>query len=872
MRRRAPVDLMPAAPAQAMHRTTPSARGWSLWRLFQCRNAGFDASTVLALADEACALSADALAEARKEAATLWLEVERAIATQKNRLLHRQSEARADSAEYASFADAIKATRAAQKAAAKHRLSAQVLREISAERAAALTSATQRCERLEADYAGGFAQASRGIVARLQSLAGDTRFREAVIWQNKDLARRVLTPFARGQPGRDPRRDEEVIAGYLQRYCAKNDTIGFFGPVGWGTWTDGAALVLLLPSPAAREPGEARFEAWAIQALAERMSTDSRLAPWRPVTRAPYLNLDGVKLRLPGGGATTLTQEVAEVLRCCARARAARGISTEILRHPFLAFDAEAEVLEVLRDLAQARRVHLGFAVRHSDAQPLAHLSAEIALVDDPALRGVIEAQISTLALAKAAVDAAAGNPEALAPALEVLDLSFEAATGVSATRNQGQTYGARTIVYRDHRWDAEARLGVALREMLQPPLDIVLDGARWFCHEAALIFRDSLVDLHARLAGGTTVVDLPTFWLHAQDLFFGAGPHRIADLQARLGAKWSALLRVDAGGECIALRSEDLAVEAATTFATLGAGWRGALHHCPDIMIAASNLAAVERGEVTFVLGEVHVGYNTLAVHTLVDQLPDPTALLDMLHADLVSPRIIPITSVVGEGAPIRTQVVTDRRRDIELCLSYGAPPLEPERALASADLVIERVGASLRMRERGGRGLDVDVLDAFGLLLSGFIADKFSILPPQPAVPRIAIDQLVIQRRTWRISGEALAFLAKGDDADRFVALRRWARQNGLPRWLFVRAPHERKPFYLDLCSPLLMRLLATQVRKALRDGSGKDADFALSEMLPAHGEIWMPLARGGGHCTSEFRFVAVHEADLRGAQDAP
>jgi hypothetical protein len=30
------------------------------------------------------------------------------------------------------------------------------------------------------------------------------------------------------------RRREEVIASYWQRYCSKNDTIGFFGPLGWG--------------------------------------------------------------------------------------------------------------------------------------------------------------------------------------------------------------------------------------------------------------------------------------------------------------------------------------------------------------------------------------------------------------------------------------------------------------------------------------------------------------------------------------------------------------------------------------------------------------------------------------------------------------
>jgi hypothetical protein len=59
-----------------------------------------------------------------------------------------------------------------------------------------------------------------------------------------------------------------VIANYLQRYCLKNDTIGFYGPVGWADAGSGAAglaaaLAVLAEtfervtgSPATRRAGE----------------------------------------------------------------------------------------------------------------------------------------------------------------------------------------------------------------------------------------------------------------------------------------------------------------------------------------------------------------------------------------------------------------------------------------------------------------------------------------------------------------------------------------------------------------------------------------------------------------------------------------
>src|SRR5262245_55024735 len=75
----------------------------------------------------------------------------------------------------------------------------------------------------------------------LREVARMPRFREALLWQNRmvvhtgieALLRRpasVATSKARGY--------EQLVASYLQRYCVKNDTIGFFGPVGWATFDD----------------------------------------------------------------------------------------------------------------------------------------------------------------------------------------------------------------------------------------------------------------------------------------------------------------------------------------------------------------------------------------------------------------------------------------------------------------------------------------------------------------------------------------------------------------------------------------------------------------------------------------------------------
>ncbi|HWU88114.1 MAG TPA: hypothetical protein VN253_12595, partial [Kofleriaceae bacterium] len=75
--------------------------------------------------------------------------------------------------------------------------------------------------------------------------------------------------------------------------------------------------------------------------------------------------------------------------------------------------------------------------------------------------------------------------------------------------------------------------------------------------------------------------------------------------------------------------------------------------------------------------------------------------------------------------------------------------------------------------------------------------------------------------------------------------------ARAHRLPRFVFYKVPHETKPCYLDLDSPHYVDHLAHLARKA--------SELAVSEMLPAIDQMWLPDERGA--CTScELRLVAV------------
>ena len=75
---------------------------------------------------------------------------------------------------------------------------------------------------------------------RLRSVARQPRFREAVTWQNPAALVNAVVNVAEDAPTKPSRARgrEEIVASYWQRYCAKNDTIGFFGPLAWGRIAD----------------------------------------------------------------------------------------------------------------------------------------------------------------------------------------------------------------------------------------------------------------------------------------------------------------------------------------------------------------------------------------------------------------------------------------------------------------------------------------------------------------------------------------------------------------------------------------------------------------------------------------------------------
>lgn len=132
------------------------------------------------------------------------------------------------------------------------------------------------------DLAAHYEKVSNELTRRLQRLAGGARFETAFALQNHAAFQRAIPPYLAWNPGDQPRRKnyrrrENLVAAYLQRYCAKNDSVGFFGPVGIGQCS--ALLGLAAVDIRRDEPQRARqhlAEARELAAVAGDPTIDSQ--------------------------------------------------------------------------------------------------------------------------------------------------------------------------------------------------------------------------------------------------------------------------------------------------------------------------------------------------------------------------------------------------------------------------------------------------------------------------------------------------------------------------------------------------------------------------------------------------------------------
>ena len=576
---------------------------------------------------------------------------------------------------------------------------------------------------------------------RLQTVARDPAFREAVAWQNRAALANAVDKVATGSPTKPnrQRRREEVVASYWQRYCAKNDTIGFFGPLAWGQIVRDSAPLSARSGALVRQR-DVHLEGWGLQALAQSLDGELRvpLGPWPE------------------------------------------------------------------RDLRATLEGHPDSDLRERGLAALGRLEA-----------------------ARDAVAAAA--PDTLADALAELDDVFVSLTQRDPVRNPGRAYGARTLSYVDCMRDLDVQLGACLLAELEPVLRLVFEASRWYSGRVNAIARSVIA---RSLPDGGSGQFGPLIGPVLGQLM--ALPPELEDAAAELQRRVADVL-CDPDPATLADR-------AATVFADHEPAWRGAVYHSADIQIAAASLDAVTAGDYLAVIADVHPGNNPLVQGLFGHRHPD-LDWFDKAFATDVGPRWPLLMPPWGPGMGVDARGVGRLPADTiyiainpEALAPAGSRTWRPDELLVEGDDLVDRTGE-----------LRVPLMDVFGLPIFVSGVRTFEPFADADHVERLQIGRVVLRRETWNVPASEIPQHAED--------LRAWARELGMPRHVFVKTPLERKPFFLDLDSPVLARIASRHIRQS-EDPAQR---IRFSEMLPDPEECWL-TDDADARFASELRLVGV------------
>ncbi|MEJ3749164.1 thioesterase domain-containing protein [Actinomycetes bacterium KLBMP 9797] len=706
-----------------------------------------------------------------------------------------------------------------------------------------------------AAFERAFADAVAAGRDEVRALATDPRFREAVTWQNPGMVS-TLDALAVGKRYRPSvaRHREATVVRYWQRYCAKNETIGFFGPVCWALVDNVLPdVVVARPGPALVRDRRVFLEAWAVRAYAEALAADPAVRRCLCPRPQPHVAVDGRHALDPPRPPQPLSPVERAALAACDGTRPAAEVVAG------LGLPRADDGYLLLTRLVERGLLRWDFDIP-SDPTAESVLAARIAAIADPAARAVAAGGLRRLRDARDAVAGAAGRPAALRTALAALDRVFTEVTGRAPHRAAGQHYAGRRLCYEDTLRDLDVRFGAGLLDALAAPLDLMLRAARWLCAELADVHAAALRELYDDLAASGSTVYLGELWFLAQGLFFGDGDRPADAAVAAFRKRWETVLRLaDDGGARLDLSAARLAGPVAELFPDRGPGWSAGRLHSPDLLLCAASAEDLNRGAFTAVLGELHVAWPTFDNALFVGFHPDPDALVRALAADLGPGRmrlLYPPDWPRGAG---RLAPVLAGPTDAQL--GFAAAPGADRNRLAPAAALVVRPDPDAARGTSGGElaahapdGRRWPLLEVFGALLATRAVDAFEVLGGRPHSPRVTVDRLVVARETWRTTVAATGLADVTGDRERFLAARRWRHRLGLPERVFVRAGTETKPTYVDFRGPLYVRALSTALRAAAATAGG-GCEVTVTEMLPAPDQAWV-VDGAGERYLSELR----------------
>jgi hypothetical protein len=645
------------------------------------------------------------------------------------------------------------------------------------------------------------------------------------------------------QRNKEARAHERHLLLYVQRVCAKNDSLSEFGPEGWGRIDQQIKGLKLHPRPgiALRETFLERWTAYGAAAAlnadpAIRIELSPRLNPDCRIENSTFVFADS-------GEETPLSSDVLPVLarldgQTPAYALGAEHILEKLARQNIIRWTVEVPALDpyafhsLVADVSGWRKTPT--RTRWLDLlQPIAELPRKFAQTSETIPR------IEIMNEARAMLDK----------------------LGVRRGDTTRFLYSASNPIgeecFRECNFHISEELINEVTDDAAPWIDLWRDSYAFVANRVASGLRDLLV----KAGSNNGVMALPAFLRHCESLkmsLTGPGLVALAHIAFQeVKAAFRERLKPHADKAEYQLTTEDchfvrdnFSYEKFDEYTYPSA----------DLQITAESVEAVAAGHYQWILAELHPP-PALLHHGFYWSCPDKPAL----RAGLTSTLFGRPTFHFGFFA-------TDFTATTTVCLPDALPELTyfvaPQRGRpdwriispAETEVYVEQTSGDVCLRKIG-TGERLGSFARSWFITPGFHPFQFGMAPH---TPRLVSGKVVVQRRAWTISQEGWP---PGDytgiSRDLVLAIERLRAEKSWPRYIYIRPTEQAlrrsgaegrdkdtKPVFIDLESYLFLEIFYRWLTKS--------GELEVTEMLPDPDHLLWREA--DGRRTFELRTLIV------------
>nr|WP_154985477.1 lantibiotic dehydratase [Paenibacillus xylanexedens] len=707
--------------------------------------------------------------------------------------------------------------------------------------------------RVELEAKEQFEQEFSKIRAGLKEIAEDSRFQEAVYFSSPSayeaLERHAKLWQYSGREGpslnKEVRKNESLIFGYLQRFCTKNDTTSFFGPINYGRFEQKNARSLEIQHTEGRtlQRKAATFSQWCIRAMASKISSDPAVLRHIAPSKNPLVTMVDNRLRYHFTDKTRVLPEVYLSLL--------ERIDGQTQPHELARLiDEPIEKIDYM--LAQLKKIG---AIRHE----VELCATRVPLLED--LKRIVEqlppdARNRWASLVEEAVTLrdqfeASAWPEK-ARIFEATETWFGSWHEDEVRRKAGTLYGDRLILTEDCVGSVtHLQIGGELYERLYNQSVLVLEflkipaALRWLDYqEAALLVYEKLRGERDSISYTEIIQSLDN-----------PGVTFVSSRVNEFEKKASSVLQETTEGYVLDKHQVEQFIREYEEIINQVYSHAPFSFPSPDLMIAAHSVRDLEEGAYQIVLGEIHDDWSTIYDGVFGFFHPENEKVKKEMQ-DFIS--ALPVSSQMSS-------VVSNRRHKhvtpelpgwtIELA---SKSTKSREHVIPIGEVNVVKHGEHLTLEYQGKEIIlypgDVRTIAHGAFSLPRIISINLLDSHDRTMLPRIYVGEMVYQRKKWKINTRDYQSLTVPSGYELLKEGYKFKAAHHLPTQFFVKWSNTEKPVFVDIRNYWALDWLFRIMKNT--------SSIEITEFLPAADQLF--LEGGHGKQTCEFRmgFTYSHQ----------